>query len=486
MPVVGDPPGEDEVHEFLRRGRHAGEALPKGHDREAHAVQVLRHLDRAPPVEGDLLDVELLAELADELLNEPVVDDVPLGGLQEPLLLPEVVWDVVLEDPLLHVLLGYPEIREHVVDPVGFGRREHEHEGGDVGGAREVEPTVARPPPKLLRNKVPLARVPLFHRHPTDRLLHPLVKPQLAEGVLLGGVLPRGLEGRLHLVWLDGDAQGRVGLPPHLGVGPVVLRLRPVDDGVERRVGLPPLEYVLGLLVRLVADAVDVGPGRGDQEVERLRSRVAAALRHDVEELPVGLGVQLVEDDPVDVEAVLRVSLGGQHLVEAVRRDEDDPLVRGEDPAPLAQRRAHTDHVGGHLEDDRGLLSVGGAAVYLGPLLAVPAKEVQRDGRRELGLPLLLGDLDVGRVELSVAVRLNDAEDVPDDLLLPVDELEPLPRPHALRVTQALYEGDGVVGRLFVVARVLGLELSGLVLLQLSHRPSPPWRAPCTGWFRRP
>ena len=401
------------------------------------------------------------------------MDDVPLGGDDPPLALPEVVWDVVLEDPRRHVLLRYPEEGQNVVSVVVFAGREHQRERGYVGGAREVQAPVAGAPLQVLRLEVFPAGVPLLHGHPPHGLLHPLVQAELAEGVLLGGVLPRGLVGGPDLLHLDGDPEGRVRLLPDLRVGPVVVLLRAVDDGVERRVGLPPLQDVLGLLVRLVADAVDVGPGRGDQEVERLRPGVAGPLRHDVEELPVGLGVQLVEDDPVDVEAVLGVGLRRQHLVEGICRQVDDPLRRGEYLASPVERRAHPHHVGGHLEDDRGLLPVGGAPVDLGPLLAVPAEEVQRDGRGQFGLPLLLGDLDVGRVELAVSVWLERPEHVADDLLLPVDELERLAGPRALGVPEALDEGDGAVGGGFVVCGRLGLEPSRFVLPELPHGPPP-------------
>ena len=39
---------------------------------------------------------------------------------------------------------------------------------------------------------------------------------------------------------------------------------------------------------------------------------------------------------------------------------------------------------------------------------------------------LLLGDLDIGGSELAVAVGFDGAEQVTDDLFLPVDELEGL------------------------------------------------------------
>jgi len=162
-----------------------------------------------------------------------------------------------------------------------------------------------------------------------------------------------------------------------------------------------------------------VGARGGDEEEQRLRACVAGALGHDVEELPVRLGVQLVEDHPVDVESVLGVGLGAQHLVEAVGRLVHDALGGREDLHAPVQRGAHAHHVGRHLEDDGGLLAVGGASVDLRALLEVGAGQKQRHRGGELALAVLLGDLDVGGVELPVSVRLHDAEQVADDLLLP-------------------------------------------------------------------
>jgi hypothetical protein len=85
------------------------------------------------------------------------------------------------------------------------------------------------------------------------------------------------------------------------------------------------------LLMLLVADRVRVVPGGGDEEEQRLHPRVAGSFCHDVKELPVRLRVQLVEDDAVRVESVLVRDIGGEHLVEAVRRQVFEPLLRFED-----------------------------------------------------------------------------------------------------------------------------------------------------------
>ena len=216
-----------------------------------------------------------------------------------------------------------------------------------------------------------------------------------------------------------------------------------------------------------IADAVCVSTGSGDQKVQRLHAGVAGALRHDVEKLSVGLCVQLVEDYAVDVEAVLGIRFRRQHLVEAVRRRVNDALLRGENLHALAERRAHSHHISSHLEYNAGLLAVGCAAVYLGALLAVTAAKQKSDGSGQLALTVLLRDFHISSVELPVAVGLQDAEQIPYDLLLPVQQQEGFSRPSALGVTQVLYESHSKISSISVVMAVLRLEDRGLVAFQL-------------------
>jgi hypothetical protein len=117
------------------------------------------------------------------------------------------------------------------------------------------------------------------------------------------------------------------------------------------------------LLVLLIADRLRIIPGGRDQEEQRLHPRVAGALGHDVKELPVRLRVQLIEDNAVGIEAVLVCHIGGQHLVEAVRRQVFEPLLRFEYLHALAECRAEPHHIDCHVKDDLGLIAVSGAAV---------------------------------------------------------------------------------------------------------------------------
>lgn len=93
----------------------------------------------------------------------------------------------------------------------------------------------------------------------------------------------------------------------------------------------------------------------------------------------LGLGMEFIEHHPVYIESVLGISLGGQDLVKAVGGRIHHPFLGSEDFHPLAQGRTHPHHIGGNLENDAGLLPVGGAAVNLRSFLAVSATKEKSD-----------------------------------------------------------------------------------------------------------
>ncbi len=94
----------------------------------------------------------------------------------------------------------------------------------------------------------------------------------------------------------------------------------------------------------------------------------------------------------------------------------------------------------------RGLLAVGRASVDLGAFLEVPAGKQQRHRSCKFALAVLLGNLDVGGVELPISIGLDDTEQVADDLLLPGKQLEGLSRPNPLGVAEAFDEPNCTVG----------------------------------------
>ena len=166
---------------------------------------------------------------------------------------------------------------------------------------------------------------------------------------------------------------------------------------------------------------------------------------------------------------MLRVGLRRQHLVEAVGGLVDDPLLGSEDLHAARERRTHSHHVSGHVEYDGGLLAVGSAAIHLGAFLSIAAGKQKRHRSGQLALAHFLRYLHISRVELPVPVRLQYAEQVADDLLLPVDQFKGLSGPGAFGMAEGLDEHDRIIGGILVIVGVLRLELRRLVFLQFSY-----------------
>ena len=234
-------------------------------------------------------------------------------------------------------------------------------------------------------------------------------------------------------------------------------------------VDFAPLDDVLGLLVDLITDGLRIVAGRGDKEIQRLHTGITGALGHNIKELPVWLRVQLIEHHAVGVETVLITDICGEHLVDTARWLIDEPLLGIQYLDPLGECRAHPHHVSRHIENDGCLLTVGGTAVDLGAFLSVTAGEQKRHGSGKFRFALLLGNLDVGCVELPIAVGLEDTENVPDDLLLPVNQLKGLSRPGALGMAEALDEHDGVIRSVRIIVGSFLHEPCRLVVLQFTH-----------------
>ena len=235
-------------------------------------------------------------------------------------------------------------------------------------------------------------------------------------------------------------------------------------------VDLATLDDILGLLVNFIADGFRIVAGRGDEEIQRLHTSVAGAFGHNIKEFAVRLRVQLIEHHAVGVETVFVADIGGEHLVDTARWLINEPLLGIQYLDPLGECRADPHHIRRHIENNGCLLTVGSTAVHLGAFLAVAASEQERHRGGKLRLALFLGNLDICRVELPVAVGLEDAENVPDDLLLPVDELEGVSRPGALGVAEAFDEHDGVIRSVRIVVGGFLHEPCRRVFLQFSHR----------------
>ena len=229
------------------------------------------------------------------------------------------------------------------------------------------------------------------------------------------------------------------------------------------------LDDVFGLLVNLIADGLRIVAGRGDKEIQRLHTSVAGALGHNIKEFPVRLGVQLVKYHAVSVEAVFVADIGGEHLVDTARWLINEPFLGIQYLDPLGECWTHSHHVCRHIEHDGCLLAVSGTAIDFRSFLSVTAGKQERHSGGKLGFALLFRNFDVCSVELPIAVWLENTENVPDDLLLPVNKLEGLSRPGAFGVAQTLDEIHSIIRSVLIVNGVLGFECRGLIFLQLSQ-----------------
>ena len=428
--------------------------MPHRDNRESHLLQVLRHLHGTPAVESDLADVVLRAQVLDELLDESVMNDISFRRIDVPLSLPDVVEHVVTLYTDWQCLFRQPEVRQDLVlAGLRIIRWEDQHERRDIRSTRQVQPAVTNPATEVIRIDRKSTGIPLVHRHPADGLLHPLVKPELPECILLRGILLGGFTRLLHLVDGDRDPKRRIRFLPYLRVRPVLGFRCSVDHRVEGLVCLPAFDDIQCLLVYLIADGVLVISCCCDQEIQWLGTGITGALCHDIKHLPVR-DMQLVIHDTGNVEAVFAVCLCRQDLIDTVRRLEDHLLLGSEDLGPLGKCRCHPHHIHGDLKDNAGLLTVRSAGVNFRSLFPVTAAEIQCHRCCQFTLTLLLRNLHIGCVKLPVAIRFDHSEDVPDDLLLPVDKVKGLSGPASLGMAETLDKGDSIIGSVLVVMRV--------------------------------
>ena len=142
---------------------------------------------------------------------------------------------------------------------------------------------------------------------------------------------------------------------------------------------LAACQNVSGLGVLLIADAGAVVTRRGDDEVERLLTRCAGALRHNIKQLSVGLAEKLIENTAVDVVAILAGHIRGKRLIDTASRHIHQPLLRFDDLDALHQQLGLQHHVLGNIENNAGLRTVIGATVDFRAFLIVGTEHIQRD-----------------------------------------------------------------------------------------------------------
>lgn len=164
------------------------------------------------------------------------------------------------------------------------------------------------------------------------------------------------------------------------------------------------------------------------------------------------------------VEAVLVRNVRREHLAGTSCGQVLDLFLRFQYLDALGECRTEPHHVHRNVKDDCCLVSVGGTAVDFGAFLAI--SQVSRSAMAvAVQTCLLCGYLDVCRVELPSAVGLEDSEDVPENLFLPVDQFKGPSRTCALGMAEALHERHGKICGVPAVIGILRHEPCRLVFL---------------------
>ena len=369
---------------------------------------------------------------------------IAFGGHQVALLLPFIVHNVVASDAQLQRFLREPEEWQHHIWLYLIVRRKYQHQRGQIGCAGQVKPSIANTSLPFIGIDDTTAIAPLVHGHPANRLLHPLIEAQLPEHVFVRRCFQGFTVSVAHLVDGNRVIQGRIGAIPVLLIRPVRLIRQAEQHGIKTRIIFAAFEDIEGLLVYLPADAVAVGARCCKEEPQRLLSGVAGALRHDIVQRACWLGVQLIKDAGGHVQAVLGCNLTGQHLIDGAGRLVDHALHRWDDLDALHERRGLLHHVHSNVEHDGRLLPVRRTGINLRLPLIIVDQHVQRDGRAQLALAILLRDFDVRRsvLPLGGVILAHGAKHIPDDLLLPGQQLEGLSMKLTLGVLQCFNKTD--------------------------------------------
>ena len=115
----------------------------------------------------------------------------------------------------------------------------------------------------------------------------------------------------------------------------------------------------------LIADAVAVRTGRCDQEVQRLGPGIAGALGEYIHQVPVGLGMKLIQYQTGHIQAMLGPDLCRQDLIKTDVGVIHQALGCCHDLRAFQERRGHFHHALGYIKDNTRLLPVRCRAVHL-------------------------------------------------------------------------------------------------------------------------
>ena len=318
---------QGQFHQFLGRRAHIFVTLTELNHCKSKPLQILRHLYRTPAVKCYLFDVKLLSQFIDEVFDKAIVNHIPLSCFQIALPFPYIIRNVVTPYSEGQRFFRQPEVRQNVVMLIVFSGWKDKHKSCNIRCAGKVESTVADSSFQFRFIKGNLAFIPFLHRHPTHCLFYPLIQTQLSKSIFFAGSLLCRITRRHHLIHADCLVEGWICFFPNLRIRPVFRFICTVNDRIESRIVLSAFQNVFRLLVYLIADAVGVCSGCGDEKIQRLHSGITGAFGHNIKQLSVRLRMQFIKHNPVNVETVLGVGFCRKHLIEAVGRDVHDTLL---------------------------------------------------------------------------------------------------------------------------------------------------------------
>ena len=176
--------------------------------------------------------------------------------------------------------------------------------------------------------------------------------------------------------------------------------------------------------------------------------------------------MKLVKNYSVNVKAVLVGDIGRQRFILTAGGDKFHFLLACFDVHFLFKLRLPFYHLQSDVKNDLCLVPVSGASVHLSARFKIRAEQIQCDRCSEFGLALLFRNFNIRRIELTIAVGLQYAEDISDDLFLPVYKLERFAVPCSFGVTaEPFYKANGVVGGVLIIVAVLRHEPRRFVFL---------------------
>ena len=232
---------------------------------------------------------------------------------------------------------------------------------------------------------------------------------------------------------MDTDAQIRVGLGPLFRLLPFVDVVDGVNDGEEFVIVEHAVQHLLGVEVLFVAKAAEVEAGGGDHPDHRLAAGADAGL-DDVVEMPIRVGVYLIQQCTVGVETVQALGVTAKRLkfvgtawcgvVQFVAPDAD----------VSAQQRGVLDHAHGFRVRDARLVHLGGGGVDLRAAFPIELEQVDADAGDLGGLAVFARDFFPNFAESAGAIGAHPAEGERDPELLPGRQLELLAGPFAFAV----------------------------------------------------